>query len=90
MSERGFGRTAGGVCWVGLHVVWCPKYRRRIVGGRVARRCGELVELIAGECGWQIVANEVMADHVDLFVRVGPTECRRWWWWRSRAAPRGC
>jgi putative transposase len=74
MSERRFGRTAGGVCWLGLHLVWCPKYRRRILGGRVARRCGELLEQIAAQRGWQIVANEVMADHVHLFVRVGPTD----------------
>jgi putative transposase len=74
MSERRFRRTPGGVCWLGLHRVWCPKYRRRVVGGRVAVRCGELLERIATEHGWQIVATEVMPDHVHLFVRVGPTD----------------
>ena len=49
MSERRFRRTPGGVSSLGLHVVWCPKYRRRILGGRVARRCGELLEQIADE-----------------------------------------
>ncbi len=51
---------------------WCPKYRRRIVRGRVTRRCGELVEQIADEHDWQMVAEEVMPDHVHLFARVGP------------------
>jgi putative transposase len=74
MSERRFRRTSGGVSWLGLHVVWCPKYRQRILGGRVARRLSELSEQIADEHGWQIVAKEVMADHVHLFVRVGPTD----------------
>jgi REP element-mobilizing transposase RayT len=74
MSERLFRRTPGGVCSLGLHLVWCPKYRRRILGGRVAARCGELLEQIAAEHGWQIVAQEVMPDHVHLFVRVGPTD----------------
>jgi putative transposase len=74
MSEGRFRRTVGGLCSLGLHVVWCPKYRRRIVGGRVARRCGELLGQIAGEHGWRIVAKEVMPDHVHLFVRVGPTD----------------
>ena len=60
------------LAWVAL--VWCPKYRRRILGGRVAARCGELLEQIADEHGWQIVAKEVMADHVHLFVWVGPTD----------------
>jgi putative transposase len=51
-----------------------PKYRCRILGGRVAARCGELLDQIAEEHGWQIVAGEVMADQVQLFVRVGPTD----------------
>jgi len=74
MSQRRFRRTPGGVCLLGLHVVWFPKYGRRILGGRVARRCGELLEQIAGERGWQIVANEVTPDHAHLLVRVGPTD----------------
>jgi REP-associated tyrosine transposase len=74
MSERRFRRTAGGVCSLGLHLVWCPKYRRRILGGRVVRRCGELLEQVGDEHGWQIVAKEVMSDHVHLLVRVGPTD----------------
>jgi putative transposase len=74
MSERRFGHTPAGVCSLGLHLVWCPKCRRRILGGRVAARCGELLERIAAERGWEIVAKEVMPDHVDLFVRVGPTD----------------
>jgi putative transposase len=32
------------------------------------------LEQIADELGWQIVAKEVMPDHVHLFVRVGPTD----------------
>jgi len=74
MSERRFRLTPGGVSSVGLLVVWCPIYRRRIVDGRVARRLSEVLERIADERGWQIVAKEVMPDHVHLFVRVGPTD----------------
>jgi putative transposase len=39
----------------------------------VAAGCGELLDEIATENGWQIVAREVMADHVHIFVRVCPT-----------------
>jgi len=70
MSERRFRRTPGGVSSLGLHLVRSPKRRRRILGGRVAARCGELVEQIAAERSWQIVAKEVMPDHVQLFARV--------------------
>jgi putative transposase len=37
----------------------------------VASRCGQLLDQVAVEHGWVIVAKEVMADHVHLFVRVG-------------------
>jgi putative transposase len=74
MSERRFRRTPRGVSSLGLHLVWRPKYRRRILGGRTALRCGELLERIASEHGWQMVAKEVVPDHVHLFVRVGPTD----------------
>jgi len=74
MSERRFRRTPGGVRSLGLHLVWCPKYRWRILGGRVAARSGELLDQVAGGRGWQIVAKEVMPDHVQLFVCVGPTD----------------
>jgi putative transposase len=62
------------VCSRWLHLVWCPKYRRRILGGRVAARCGELLEQVAAEHGWEVVAKEVMPDHVHLLVWAGPTD----------------
>lgn len=74
MSGARFRRSAGGVSSLGLHVVWCPKYRSRVLGGRVAVRLNQLLDEIAGENDWQIVAREVMADHVHVFVRVHPTD----------------
>ena len=70
MSERRFGRTPGGVCSLGLHPVWCPTYRLRVRGGRIARQPGELLEQIAAERGWQIAVKEVMPDHLHVFARV--------------------
>ncbi|MGI8312316.1 IS200/IS605 family transposase [Saccharopolyspora hattusasensis] len=57
---------------LGLHVVWCPKYRRSVLGGRVAARLEELIRVKADERGWAIVALEVMPDHVHLFVKHDP------------------
>ena len=65
-------RYSGGVYDLGLHVVWCPKYRRRVLGGRVAARLRELIEQKATERGWEIIAVEVMPDHVHLFVKHEP------------------
>ncbi|MFJ9821380.1 IS200/IS605 family transposase, partial [Streptomyces sp. NPDC101151] len=65
-------RYCGGVYDLGLHVVWCPKYRRRVLGGRVAVRLRELIEAKAADKGWEITALEVMPDHVHLFVKHEP------------------
>jgi len=74
MSNTRFRRSAGGVTSLGLHVVWCPKYRKRLLGGRVAARLNERLDEIAADNDWQIVAREVMSDHVHIFVRVRPTD----------------
>ena len=65
-------RFSGGVYDFGLHVVWRPKYRRRVLGGRVAVRLRELIEAKAAEKGWEITALEVMPDHVHLSVKHEP------------------
>jgi putative transposase len=74
VSGQRFRRTPAGVCSLGLHLVWCPTCRRRVLGGRVAPRLDEVIVEIADERGRQVVAREGMADHVHLFVRVGPAD----------------
>lgn len=74
MSRQRFRRTSGGVCSLGVHLVWRLKYRRRVLGGRVARRLGEQIAGIVAERGWQIVAHDVMPGCVHLFALVGPTD----------------
>lgn len=71
-ATRKVRRFSGGVYDLGLHVVWCPRYRRRVLGGRVATRLDELIREKADERGWEIVACEVMPDHVHLFVKHDP------------------
>ncbi len=65
-------RFSGGVYDLGLHVVWCPKYRRPVLDGRVAERLDELIRQKADERGWEIIALEVMPDHVHLSVKHDP------------------
>ncbi|MEU7877505.1 IS200/IS605 family transposase [Microbispora bryophytorum] len=70
-------RTSPGAAYdLGYHVVWCPKYRRPVLGGRVMTRLEELICAKADEHGWvhgwEIVAREVMPGHVHLFVTPHP------------------
>lgn len=54
------------------HVVWCPKYRRKVLVAGVDTR---LKAIIAEVCAAQmaaILALEVMPDHVHLLVECDP------------------
>ncbi|MEV8514151.1 IS200/IS605 family transposase [Dactylosporangium sp. NPDC051484] len=55
-----------------FHVVWCPKYRRRVLGGRIEERLKQLVREVVEERGAWLAALEVMPDHVHLLVEVDP------------------
>lgn len=57
------------------HIVWCPKYRRKILTGDIAKRFMELVKEKAPEIGISIISFEVMPDHTHLFVEYDPTLC---------------
>lgn len=55
-----------------LHIVWIPKYRRSILDGHQDELKG-ILHSIADKKKWEILAVEVMPDHVHLFVSVPPT-----------------
>ena len=55
------------------HIVFCTKYRRRVLQDGVDNRLKELFTMKAKEIGIQIERMEIMPDHVHLFVRSKPT-----------------
>ncbi|ACZ86716.1 IS200/IS605 family transposase [Streptosporangium roseum] len=55
-----------------FHVVWCPGYRRRVLGGRIEERLKQLIREVIEEKGAWLVELEVMPDHVHLLVEVDP------------------
>lgn len=54
------------------HVIWCPKYRRKVLVGDVAERLETLVREAAAEQQSDIIELEVMPDHVHLLIEVDP------------------
>ncbi len=54
------------------HIIWCPKYRRPVLVGTVESRLRELVRGIAREHHANVLAMEVMPDHVHLLVQLPP------------------
>jgi putative transposase len=54
------------------HVVWCPKYRRRVLVGAVAKRLERLLTTLCTEMKVDLLALEIRPDHVHLLVDVDP------------------
>lgn len=54
------------------HVVWCPKYRRRVIGGRMEERLKEVIAEVIAEKGAWLIELETMPDLVHLLVEVDP------------------
>ena len=54
------------------HFVFCPKRRRKVLVNAVADRLKVLLVEKCAELEWEIVALEVMPDHVHLFVGAQP------------------
>lgn len=65
--------SAGAVFSLKYHIVWCPKYRRKVLTPPIDSRLKELLTEAAAEHGMTIHTMEVMPDHVHLFVEAGPT-----------------
>ena len=54
------------------HVIWCPKYRRRVLVGPVERRLKEIIAEVVVEFDGVVIEVETMPDHVHLLVEVPP------------------
>jgi putative transposase len=56
------------VVMINYHLVFCPKYRRKLLVDEVKNRLSAIFDEVAMENRWQIIAKEIMPDHVHLFV----------------------
>ncbi|MGH9185372.1 MAG: IS200/IS605 family transposase, partial [Acidimicrobiales bacterium] len=54
------------------HVIWCPKYRKRVLVGPVGIGLREVIAEVVAETGGEVIEVEVMPDHVHLLVEVPP------------------
>lgn len=74
MNDKRYRRNAGSVFSLKYHFVWCPKYRRPVLIGEVAKDLKDLLHQKAKELDVEIEALEIKPDHVHLFVSSDPTE----------------
>lgn len=75
------GRTC--VYNLNYHIIWCTKYRRKVLTPKIEARLIELLDEVAADKGFTIVSAKVgETDHVHCFVSAPPklsvTDIARW------------
>ena len=73
MKRREYKSTESSVYSLKVHVVFCTKYRRPVLTDGVDIRLKEIISGVCEEKGVELIALEVMPEHVHMFVDVPPT-----------------
>jgi len=58
---------------VQYHIIWCPKFRFHVLRNDVQRHLKEILRTISGRYHYEIIEQEVMPDHIHLFISAPPT-----------------
>ena len=54
------------------HLVWVPKYRKRVLTGKVAERIKNLLHECADLQRWKIEELNIQPDHVHMLIQMNP------------------
>ena len=55
-----------------VHLIWIPKYRKRVLTGHVATRARDVLRQIAIEHEIDIITGKVASDHIHMFIAYRP------------------
>ena len=54
------------------HIVWIPKYRRKVLYKQIRRHLGEVFHSLAAQRESQIVQGSIAIDHVHMCISIPP------------------
>ena len=54
------------------HIVWIPKYRRKVFYGQLRKHLGEVFRELARQRESRVEEGHLMADHVHMFISIPP------------------
>ena len=66
------GKGSSATYNISYHIVWCPKFRKKILTGKVKTFVEDQLETIAQTKGYNILEARVMPDHIHLFIEANP------------------
>ena len=56
------------------HLIWIPKYRKRVLSGAIKKRLEELFKECADINNWAIEELNIQPDYVHLLVQIRPSK----------------
>lgn len=59
---------------IGLHLVFCTKYRKPIFTGIVEIELKHILSQTCAEYEWELQILEIMPEHVHIFIQCGPED----------------
>lgn len=78
MASERWKRSNKSVYNIGYHLIWCPKYRRKVLVSPVDLELKKLLIIKSKEIDVVIEKMEVMSDHIHIFVKANPTSAPHW------------
>jgi putative transposase len=54
------------------HIVFAPKYRRKVIYGKIKKDIGEIIRKLCEQKGVEIIEAEACKDHIHLLVSIPP------------------
>ena len=69
---KGYLTSETSVHFMNYHFVWCPKYRRKVLEGKIKDRFEQLVKQKCKDLNCKVITLSTSADHTHLFVQAHP------------------
>lgn len=77
-----YRRNESSVSSINYHFVFVPKRRKSVLVRDVAHRLQEIIFDLVSEHGWNLIALEIMPDHVHFFINAptdeSPSQIAKW------------
>lgn len=68
------GKTSSATYNINYHIVWCPKYRKKVLEGKIKEFIEDQIHTIAETKNYEVLELQVMPDHIHLFISAPPFE----------------
>ena len=68
-----YKRSRYQVYLINYHLIWCPKRRKSVLVDEIKNRLEQIIRQTAKEKSVEVLALEIMPDHLHLFISAYPT-----------------